>query len=335
LVDKLSLILVTGATGTVGPRVVEALIDAGHSIRTLSLDPPPPAIWSKTIETQVGDITDPTVVQAAMQGVDALVHLAALLHIVNPTAELRHQYERINVGGTATVVEAALRANVKRVVLFSTIAVYGDSRGQILDEQTQPKPKTFYEQTKLDAEHIVLNAKDSSGQPIGVVLRLAAVYGSRIKGNYRQLLKTLAKGHFLPLGKGRNRRTLVYDKDVARAAVLAIRHPDAAGKVFNVSDGKFHYMNDIIASMCKALDKNAPRFSMPIGPVRWAAGIVEDVAHVIGRKPPIQRATIDKYTEDMAVDSQRIQKDLKFVPKFDLISGWTETVREMRLAGEL
>jgi UDP-glucose 4-epimerase len=270
-----------------------------------------------------------------MQGVEAVVHLAALLHIVNPAAELRNQYERINVGGTATVVEAAIRANVKRVVLFSTIAVYGDSGGQVLDEETQPKPNTFYEQTKLDAEHIVLNAKDSLGQPIGTVLRLAAVYGSRIKGNYRQLLKALAKGCFIPLGNGRNRRTLVYDKDVARAAVLAVGHPSAAGKVFNVSDGKFHCMNDIIASMCKALDTNTPRFSLPVGPVRLAAGMVEDVARIIRRKAPIQRATIDKYTEDMAVDSRRIQKDLKFVPKFDLVNGWTETVREMRLSGEL
>jgi nucleoside-diphosphate-sugar epimerase len=333
--NKTSLVLVTGATGAVGPRVVKALSDSGHQIRTVSLDSPPTGIWPKAIETQIGDITNPAVVQSAMRGVDAVVHLAALLHIVNPTPDLRHKYEKINVGGTAMVVEAAVRANVSRVVLFSTIAVYGDSSGQVFDEESHPNPKTFYEQTKLDAERIVLGAKKSPGQPIGTVLRLAAVYGSRIKGNYRQLLKALAKSRFIPIGNGRNRRTLVYEKDVARAAVLAVEHPDAAGKVFNVSDGTFHSMNDIIASMCKALDRKAPRFSLPVGPVRFVAGMVEDVARIVGHKPPIMRTMIDKYTEDTAVDSRRIQKMLAFVPGFDLATAWKETVQEMRLSGEL
>lgn len=329
------LILVTGATGAVGPRVVEALSDAGHRIRTLSLDSPPEGMWPITIETLLGDVTDPGTVQSAMRGVGGVVHLAALLHIVNPPEELRPKYERINVGGTAIVVEAAVRANVRRVVLFSTIAVYGDSCGQVLDESSQPNPKTFYEQTKLDAERIVLGAKNSSGRPIGTVLRLGAVYGSRIKGNYRQLLKALGKRRFIPIGNGLNRRTLVYDRDVASAAVLSVEHPNSAGKVFNISDGKFHSINDIIASMCKALGRKAPRFSLPVRPIRFAAGMVEDAARLVGRKPPITRATIDKFTEDTAIDCRRIQRELAFVPKFDLNAGWEETVREMRLSGEL
>ena len=73
----------------------------------------------------IGDVADQVAVQSAMQGVDAVVHMAALLHIVNPPPELREKYERVNIGGTATVVEAAIKAGVKRVVLFSTIAVYG------------------------------------------------------------------------------------------------------------------------------------------------------------------------------------------------------------------
>jgi UDP-glucose 4-epimerase len=332
---SLPLILVTGATGAVGPRVVEALNCVGYRIRTLSLNSPPDGIWPKTVETLAGDITDPAVVHSAMRGVEAVIHLAALLHIVDPAPDLRPQYEKINVGGTAIVIEAAIRANVKRVVLFSTIAVYGDSCGQVLDESSQPHPKTFYEQTKLDAEQIVLGAKNSAGQSIGTVLRLGAVYGSRIKGNYRQLLKALAKRRFIPIGNGRNRRTLAYDKDVARAAVLAVDHPGAAGKVFNVSDGRFHSMNDIIASMCMGLDRKAPRFSLPLRPIRFAAGMVEDAARLVGRKPPITRATIDKFTEDTAIDSRRIQRDLTFVPKYDLNAGWKETVQEMRLSGEL
>ena len=152
-------------------------------------------------------------------------------------------------------------------------------------------PDTFYAQTKLAAEQIVLNARGADGQPLGTVLRLGAVYGSRIKGNYERLTRALAGnlgtrsqflrklGHvprlpFIPVGNGLNRRTLVYDKDVGRAAALAVSHPAAAGRVFNVTDGEFHTLNEIIESICSALGRKPPRLSLPVGPVRWAVSII-------------------------------------------------------------
>jgi UDP-glucose 4-epimerase len=332
---KPSLILVTGATGAVGPRMVEALREAGYRLRTFSLDSPPANIWPTDIETLIGDITDAAAVQRAMRGVDAVVHLAALLHIINPSPGLKKKFSKINIGGTINVVNAAVQENVRRVLYFSTIAVYGDSNGCVLNEETQPKPKTFYEKTKLDAENIVLSAANAYGQRIGTVLRLAAVYGSRIKGNYRQLLKALAKGCFIPLGHGQNRRTLILDKDVAGAAVLALEHPNATGKIYNVSDGEFHTINHIISTMCAALGRKAPAFSLPERPARFAASMVEDLFRVVRRQAPISRASIDKYTEDMAVDSRRIREELGFKAKYGLEAGWMDTVREMRREGEL
>ncbi len=248
---------------------------------------------------------------------DAVVHMAALLHIVNPPPELREKYERVNIGGTATVVEAAIKEGVKRVVLSPT------------------HPDTFYAQTKRAAEQIVLNARGAEGQPLGTVLRLGAVYGSRIKGNYQRLVRSLARGRFSPVGKGANRRSLVYDKDVARAAVLAATHDAAAGKIFNVSDGCFHTLNEIIETICDALGRRPPGFALPVSPVRRAAGLMEDGAHLFGLQAPVTRATIDKYTEDIAVDSRRIRDELGFVPQYDLAAGWQETVGEMRQQNNL
>ena len=372
-------VLITGATGAVGPCVVQALCAAGHAVRTFSLDRPHSGRqttedgrqktddrrrtgeegqqtedgertplreaatagqatdnerWPGNIETRIGDVTDPAAVQSAMRGVDAVIHLAALLHIVNPPPELREKYERINVGGTATIVEAAVKAGVKRVVLASTIAVYGPSNGRILNEDSLPRPDTFYAQTKLAAEKIVLNARGADGQPIGTVLRFGAVYGARIKGNYQRLLQSLARGRFIPIGAGRNRRTLVYDKDVARAVVLAVQHPTAAGKTYNVTDGQFHELREIISAICGALGRKPPRFSIPVGPARAVAGIIEDAMQLIGRYSPIGRATIDKYTEDIAVSSEWIQTRLGFVPEYNLAAGWKETVQEMRAASQ-
>jgi UDP-glucose 4-epimerase len=329
-VFKGAIVLVTGATGAVGPRVVDALSAAGCRVRTLSLDQPPKGQWPSNVETRIGDVTDLAAVQSSMQGVDAVVHLAALLHIVNPPPELREKYERINVGGTETVVQAAVQAGVKRVVLASTIAVCGQSDGHVITEDTPPHPETFYAQTKLAAEKIVLNAKFSDGQPMGTVLRFGAVYGARIKGNYQRLLQSLALGRFIPIGAGRNRRTLVYDKDVARAVVLAIQHPSAAGKIFNVTDGQFHTLADIIVAICAALGRKKPRCSIPVGLALAVAGMIEDATRLIGSRSSVNRATIDKYTEDIAVEGKRIQAELGFVPQYDLDAGWRETVQEIR-----
>jgi len=322
-------------TRAVGPRVVHVLSAAGYRGRTLSLDQPSKGQWPDDVETRIGDVTDPSAVQSAMQGVNAVIHLAALLHIVNPPPEMREKYERINVGGTAMVVEAAIKAGVKRVVLFSTIAVYGPSDGCVLNEMSPTHPDTFYAQTKRAAEQIVLKAKQSDGQPLETVLRFGAIYGPRIKGNYQRLLQSLARGRFIPIGDGSNRRTLIYDRDVAKAALLAVQHPNAAGKVYNVSDGHFHTLKEIIAAICHALGRNPPRLSLPVGTVRLAAGILEDAGRIIGFKSPVGRSTIDKYTEDIAVDSSLIQKELGFVPQYDLKTGWKETVEEIRRNGEI
>lgn len=326
-------VLVTGATGAFGPAVVEALVQSGYEIRVFSRNPPEEGLFPPEVDVLRGDVTDKAAVRSAVQDREVVLHLAGLLHIANPPPEMREKYERVNVGGTATVMEAALKADVKRVVFFSTIAVYGPGNGRIFDEESSAQPDTYYGQTKLVAEGIVLNARLADGRPLGSVLRLAALYGARIKGNYERLTRALARNRFIPLGDGRNRRTLVHDRDAARAAIRVLEHPEAAGRVYNVSDGKFHTLNEIIGAICAGLGKNPPRFSLPVAPIRFAAGLLEDGARLLGRRSPIVRSTIDKYTEDIAVSSERLQKELGFSPQYDLMTGWRESIREMREAG--
>jgi nucleoside-diphosphate-sugar epimerase len=329
------LVLITGATGAIGPRVVLALDHAGFRIRAFSVDIPSEGMFPPHVEVLIGDVTNQVAVQSAMQDVDAVVHMAALLHIVNPPPALLEKFERINVGGTATIVVAAIRAGVRRVVLFSTIAVYGPSDGCVLNEMSPTHPETFYAHTKCAAEQIVLEARGADGQPLGTVLRLGAVYGSRIKGNYERLTHALARHRFIPIGNGLNRRTLVYDKDVGRAAVLAISHPVAPGRMFNVTDGEFHTLNEIIESICSALGRKPPRLSLPFEFVRSVAGAIEGGYHIFGLRSPITPGMVDKYTEDSAVDGSLIQKELGFVPQYDLQTGWRETIGEMWQLGHL
>ena len=85
----------------------------------------------------------------------------------------------------------------------------------------------------------------------------------------------------------------------------------------------------------KAIGWNPSRFSVPDRPARFFAGVMEDTLRLVGRKSPIGRHTIEKYMEDIAVDSQLIQRELGFKPQFDLRSGWRETIQEMRQMGDL
>jgi UDP-glucose 4-epimerase len=335
LLEKNKCVLITGATGAVGPCVVHALHQAGYQIRAFSIDVPTTGIFPQNVEVLIGDVTDRAGVQSAMQGVDAVVHMAALLHIANPPVALQEQYVQVNVDGTARVVEAAIQAGVKRMVFFSTIAVYGNTGGRILDESASLRPDTFYGETKVAAERIVLKAKRRDGEKLGTVLRFGAIYGPRIKGNYQRLVKALAGGRFIPVGNGENRRTLVYERDVALAALMVMQHLDAAGEVYNVSDGTFHTMKEIVSTISAALGRTAPRFSLPVGLVRWPAGVIEDVFYLVGRNSPISRATVNKFVEDVAVSCDRIRSQLGFSPLYDLTAGWNETIREMRKNREL
>lgn len=328
-------VLVTGATGAIGPGLVGLLRRQGYTVRTLSRRPPDRGLLPDEVENVIGDIADPLTVDAAVRDVTTVFHLAALLHVVDPPASMRAEYERINLAGTKTIVEAAISAGVKRLVFFSTIAVYGNSGGEILTEESPTRPSSCYAETKLAAERIVLEAQRADGRPFGTALRLGAVYGSRIKGNYHRLVRSLARGWFIPIGDGSNRRTLINDKDVANAALLVMREPVAAGQVYNVSDGEFHTLNKIIAAMCEALGRKAPALSFPERPVRVVANIVGTAARLGKRAAPINAATVAKFTEDIAVDSSRIQSEIGFRPEVDLKTGWRDAVDEMRKNGDL
>jgi UDP-glucose 4-epimerase len=321
--------LVTGATGSIGPRLVIALIRRGYRVRVL-VRRADPGGFSPSVEVFEGRLEDREVLRRATRGADVVFHLAAKLHIVNPTVEQRGEYWSVNVDGTRTLVEAAEHVGIRRFVFFSTIAVYGKSRtGLVFDETSPIGPDSWYSETKAEGEQIVL------AKVPAVVLRLAAVYGPSMKGNYPRLVRALARGFFVPIGNGTNRRTVVHEEDVVVAAVIAAEHPTAAGRVYNVTDGHVHSLNAVIAAVCAALGRRPPKAYVPASLAYVMAGIVEDVWRLGGRRTPIGRATIEKLLEDVAVLGNRVQQELAFSPQMDLLGGWNETVAELRRRGAI
>jgi nucleoside-diphosphate-sugar epimerase len=319
--------LVTGATGAIGPAVVAAMAST-HDVRTLSRRPPESGTFTVPVATFFGDVADRGVVRSVVDGVDLVVHLAARLHVVDPDPRHRQEYERVNVRGTESVVAAAAAAGVSRVVLMSTIAVYGSGTGETVDEGSATRPVGLYAETKLAAEQVALAARRADGVPLATVLRAAAVYGPRIKGNYERLARALSRRRFVPIGRGDNLRTVVYEQDLAAAVALAAWHPLAAGRIYNVSDGKPRPLREIIAAICRALDRPAPAWHLPVGPARIAGRLTG----LVDRRLP---SMVEKYLEEAAVDAGLIQRELGFRPQVGLADGWSATIAEMRRLGRL
>jgi len=323
------VILVTGATGAIGPRVVSACQAAGFSVRTLSRDPTARSLFPTSVDVRVGDVCDGPAVRSAVAGADIVVHLAALLHQFDTAPDLEARFQQVNVAGTENVMRAAIAAGVSRLVFLSTIAVYGPSLGRLIDERATPQPDTAYGRTKLAAESVVL-AATSGGRQIGAVLRAAAIYGPRVKGNYQRLAIAIARHRYVALGRNLNRRTLVHDRDLAQAVVLAATHPAAAGACFNVTDGHVYTLDEIVNAIYGGLGRRPSRFHVPMALARAGAVLCERVFPAVGRRPPLTRALLDKYTEDIAVDGTFIQRTLGFVPTIDLNEGWRETMAAFR-----
>lgn len=310
----------TGATGVVGVGLVRELIAKNHRVKILARSDVEPSLFGKTVEIVRGDVADETAIEAAAKNVEWIFHLAAKLHVNNPNVDLKSEYEQTNVEGTRRLLAAAHSNSVEKFIFFSTINVYGASQaGSVFDETSRLKPEGFYAESKAAAEELVLQ------ENFGVVLRLAAVYGSRMKGNYVRLLEALRRERFFFVGGGTNRRTLVHQSDAAQAAILAAEK-SAGGEIYNVTDGEIHTLREIVAAICANLDKKPPSLNLPAAPLRFAVGAAEDIAQIIGLNSPIKRALLEKFLEDVAVGGDKIQREIGFRPRFDSNSGWREAI---------
>ncbi len=303
-----------------GVPLVTELVRRNHDVKLLARNNVPPNSFPEQAEIVYGALEDENALRKAADGAEWIFHLAAKLHISNPDARLSSEYQKINVEATAKLLDLAQQNNAEKFVFFSTINVYGASEnGDVFDETSRLNPHGFYAESKAAAEKLVLQ-KD-----FGVVLRLAAVYGSRMKGNYVRLLNALKKGRFFFIGQGSNRRTLVHQLDAANAAILAAENAFGSS-IYNVTDGEIHSLKEIIEAMSRALGKDTPKISLPLAPIRFGIGLSEKIGKLTRIKTPVNRILLEKFLEDTAVSGLKIQRELGFVPQFDLKKGWQQAV---------
>lgn len=285
-----------------------------------------------SVENLKGDICDREFMRRAAKGVQVVSHLAARHHVTNPGPKLHVDYQRVNVEGIRSAVDACVAEHVQRLIYFSTINLYGSTPGRTADEDTPPHPEGIYAETKLAGEELVLGANGPAARGVqAVVLQMAAIYGPRMKGNYPRLVKALSRGVFLPVLDARNRRSLVHEQDAVRAALLAAQHPNAPGQIYNV-DGEIHSLREIIGAICAAIGWRPPRWFVPGSPVRPLAKAADGLAGLARRSLNLT-ATVEKFIEDIAVRAERIKREMGFQRSYVLQEGGRQTLSAWKKGG--
>jgi nucleoside-diphosphate-sugar epimerase len=277
-------VLVTGATGFVGNRLLQHLVTlpglhARGAVRRGNAVVPPGA--ESVIVGNLDAVTDWT---TATAGIDVVVHCAARVHVMSDTAaDPLAEFRRVNVDGTLRLAEQAAEAGVKRFVFISSIKVNGEATkpGHPFTATDPASPVDAYGQSKLEAEQRLLKLASETGMEV-VIIRPVLIYGPGVKANFRSMMSWLRKGVPLPLGAIDNRRSLLGVDNLTDLIVCCMKHPDAANEIFLASDGADLSTSDMLKAMGRALGKPARLIPLPSA---W----LQSAARLAGREAVAQR----------------------------------------------
>ena len=265
-------VLVTGGAGFIGSHVVDKLAAAGHEPRILDLVPSP---WHAEgeIDTALADLADRDAVRTAVEGCDAIVHLAAMADVYQ-VVEDPDRTDAVNVGGTFNLLEAAREAQVQRLVYASTIWVYGNAPGPEPHDEDTPLvlPPHLYTATKLAGEMYCRSYDVLYGLPT-TILRFGIPYGPRARPAAvvpAFIAKAQAGTPLTIAGDGSATRQFVYVEDLAEGVVAALA-PEAAGRVYNLVGDELVSVREI-ADTVRELVADVPVEHGPDRPVDLVFG---------------------------------------------------------------
>jgi nucleoside-diphosphate-sugar epimerase len=305
-----SRVLITGATGFVGRTLLStaALPRSRAALRSGAM----PELGADQVI--VGDIDGQTDWSQALAGVDRVVHLAARVHVMKPSANDHAEFERTNVLGTERLARAAAAAGVERFVYLSSIKVNGESTSdRPFRAADEPRPREDYARSKLEAERRLAAIERASGMAVSIV-RSPLVYGPGVRANFLRLLSLAHGGLPIPLASVANVRSMVSVWNLCDLICVLLRHERPVRGVLLVSDGEDISTGDLIRRLARIMHRPARLFSMPAGALRALASLA-------GR-----RAEVNRLCDSLAVDIAQTRLRVGWSPPLTLDEGLARTV---------
>jgi nucleoside-diphosphate-sugar epimerase len=327
------LAVVTGGAGCLGTPLVRRLAGEGHAVSVLSRSADGAAHLRDTPGVSVvqGSLEDGEALERACDGAEVVYHLAAKVHSVPRDHTEEREFFHINTDGTARLLAAAKSAGARRLVMYSTVAVYGETAGFDADETTPTNPATPYGRSKLEAERLVLGQSEVEG----VVLRLPVAYGPKDRGNISRLIRTVARRRFFWVGHGENRRSLVGAGNAAAAAVLAGKHPAATGETFLVTDGPAASLAELVAAIGAGLGQSWTPPNLPSALAAALAVCGSGMSRITGRSMPFDRDAYAKLFSSLVFSSDKLEGCLGFRAPHSLQEGIAGEVAWLRTQNAL
>lgn len=292
-------ILVTGVTGCVGRAVAVAAAARGWTIRGIARSRPVAPLPG--VELLTGDVRDETLIAGAVDGCDAVVHGAGWVHRIPCGERDHHELWSSIVDGARVVASACARANA-RLVALSTVAVLG-------------APATAYGRAKLAAEDVA-----ASTAPSCVVVRPAVVYGAHDRGNVAALIRAIDRRRFAVVGRGNNRKSVVYAGNLADRLVALATARQVAGP-WIAADDPAPTQAELASTIAAALGRRTPP-RVPIAPLRVAAAALDGVARLRRDVPPgTWRDRVAKLAAETVFDGTPLDERLGYRPGTSLVEG--------------
>ncbi len=314
-------VLVTGASGFVGGHVVHALHERGFAVRCLvrrssRLD----FIAPLSPELAYGDVTEADRFAEALEGVDAVIHGAGLTK-----APSLREYLRVNEEGCRNLY-AACRARTRalaKIVHIGSLAAIGPAVGGApVTETSAPHPVSDYGRSKLAGQQIAESCQKEL--PIAILLP-PAVYGPR-DVDFLVYFKFVGGGIMPRIGKSARPISLVYVKDLARAAVELLVSDRTAGAAYFINDGCIHSWEKVAEVIARIMGKTPKSVPVPVTVLRCAGALGDLYSKLAGRTPLFNSQKVREFLQEGWICSaQRIRDELGFKPQYSLETGMQET----------
>ncbi|MDW8065114.1 MAG: NAD-dependent epimerase/dehydratase family protein [Anaerolineae bacterium] len=288
-------ILITGGAGFLGAALANRLVREGHAVLVLDdLSAGDPQRLDPRVVLTRGDVRDVPRLWTLLQDVDLVYHLAARVSVPESILYPRI-YQDVNVGGTVALLEAMRDAGVKRLVLASSGAVYGDQSIQPVHEELLPRPLSTYAVTKLAAEHFARTLGRVWGFEV-VILRIFNAYGpgqplptAHAPVTSRFLKQAIEGGTLVIFGDGTQTRDFVYVDDVVEAMVTAGKRTDLNGEILNVGSGQEVSINELAEIVMRVVGRSIPIIHSPAqdGGVARLCADLRKTERLLGYRPRV------------------------------------------------